>query len=461
MDKFSYKSILFFAILVHIVTAFMSKGFLHPDEYYYSIDFMLFKFNQLPSNFVMSWEFNTQIRPWTLPYLFMLLCYPLKILGITSPFSYVLWLRLLVGAFSFFASCRFAIWSSGFIKSDNSKKLNYFLQLLLWPAVFMHVRTSSDNVSTAFFLLALPFLFSKNIKRIFVSGLMIGMIFSLRHQMGILGLFVGLYTLFGGHITKKQFFAVLVPGILITVSLGLVFDILGYGQITFTPWNYLYQNIVVGKMASFGTHPWWYYFKLIVIKLGPPIGIPLLFALLKHLKTRKLDIWFWAILPFFAFHILLSHKELRFLYPLLPLLTFLLVFYLPTMKGEKIIVRLLLVTNFLMLPFACFRAAYTPIKIYQWLYDNNVKQLSILPDRKSRFLDLELKGFLPSNLIVLKTRGFSSLKGFVLVSKREQIIAMSRKCTLSYSSYPLWLIESNPLGFAQKSNTWSIFSCLQ
>uniref|UniRef100_UPI003568A183 hypothetical protein n=1 Tax=Halobacteriovorax sp. TaxID=2020862 RepID=UPI003568A183 len=78
-----------------LLTSLFSVGFLHPDEQYYTLDFA---FNQLGMlDNLQTWELESKIRPWTLPYLYVVILAPFKFLGIESPFTLATIARLFSG----------------------------------------------------------------------------------------------------------------------------------------------------------------------------------------------------------------------------------------------------------------------------------------------------------------------------------------------------------------------------
>jgi phosphatidylinositol glycan class B len=457
--KLSKRNILYWAIAIHTVTAFLSVGFLHPDEYYYGLNFALTKLGLLDTSFLTtSWEFNTQIRPWSLPYFLVFLSSPLKALNITNPHTYIQWIRLVVSLWSLFVAHLFANWAEQFLHDVKFKKLHYFFHLLLWPTIFMHARISSDNIATSFFLLVPIFLFSKSKRDLMIAGALIGVSFSLRHQLGLMGLCIGLFALFSKKITYKNFFVILVPSIVLYVGMGFALDILGYGQTTFTAINYLKQNLIEGKMANFGVSPWWYYFKLIAIKISPSFGLPLIFFLFRFILKRGFHFLFWVIVPFFIFHSSLGHKELRFLFPLLPFAIVAMMIEIEYVKffwKEKLI-TFMIVTNLIGVPFACFRAANTPMKMYEFLYENQVTSLSVHQDRKGRLYKFELPSLLPSQF---QSTDEPYGAGWHLVANFTDMKKFDGACSLKYSSYPRWLLNLNPLDFAKKSNIQMLYYC--
>ena len=108
--------------------------------------------------------------------------------------------------------------------------------------------------------------------------------------------------------------------------ISLVFDYFGYNQINNTYYNYFYANFVEKWFESFGIDPWWYYLKLFLERFYPPINIIILVSIIFFWIREYKNIITFVSLPVLIFLSLLSHKELRFIFPILIFSPFLSVF---------------------------------------------------------------------------------------------------------------------------------------
>jgi phosphatidylinositol glycan class B len=98
--------------------------------------------------------------------------------------------------------------------------------------------------------------------------------------------------------------------------LGVLFDYWLYSKWVSTFWNYLYQNMFLGKAASFGVEPWYWYFKQLFEQAIPPYSLLLLIGFFALLYQHPKNIITWSSFIFLMGHLLVAHKELRFLFPL-------------------------------------------------------------------------------------------------------------------------------------------------
>ena len=104
------------------------------------------------------------------------------------------------------------------------------------------------------------------------------------------------------------------------VAAGLLLPVLIFGLVDAFTWShpfqsfymYFYVNLIQGRSAAFGVEAWYWYLPRLVRHLGPL----LLFA---GIGARRSPFLGWMALTILVFHSLISHKEARFLYPMMPM----------------------------------------------------------------------------------------------------------------------------------------------
>ncbi len=456
------KRVYLLSSIVFLITAIFSIGFLHPDEQYYTLDFAFFKLGIL--DHLQTWELDTKIRPWTLPYLYVLLLAPLKFAGIENPFTLALIARVLSSAISLFTLVKFVSVFKEKLSHDQGKLFTLFT-LFFWPIVFMSARTSSDNISTCFLILGISITLKELTKKnLLLGGLLLGIAFSLRHQTGILSLAFGLWILFAKKmcpITWIKFFA---STILIGVLSGIALDSLGYGSFTLTPLNYLNENLIKDKISSFGVSPWWGYFSLILKNLNI-FGLILIASTLVYIRKFPKSLESVLVLTFFIFHSMIGHKELRFIYPLLWISTFMLFKLIDFPKYKKsfnILFSLSLIGTLII----SFKPAYTPLKFYKFLYHYQKEErlnLYTFKDRKGNYPELEMQVYKRSNLELLKSEIGPSSNFYTFTTKFSDLEVVNSKynCIQEYISYPKWILEFNLFNWRDRSNIWALSKCSQ
>jgi hypothetical protein len=146
-------------------------------------------------------------------------------------------------------------------------------------------------------------------KRLFLAGIFCGAALSLRIQLTPAIAFAVFY--FCRADWRKR---------IIPVALGLMVPILAFGIVDMLTWSYPFQsfvryfwvNVVEGRSAAYGVEPWYWYFVILLGTMGPM----LIFAVV---GVRQSPFLGCVALIIFVSHSVLSHKEVRFVYPLVPI----------------------------------------------------------------------------------------------------------------------------------------------
>jgi phosphatidylinositol glycan class B len=108
-----------------------------------------------------------------------------------------------------------------------------------------------------------------------------------------------------------------VGGGVAALFIGALADRWGYGAWVFPPWNYFHVNIVQGVAATqFGREPFFAYFYLLPAQLYFAITLVLMAGMIAMWLRNPRHPLSWATLPFVILHVLVAHKEARFLFPL-------------------------------------------------------------------------------------------------------------------------------------------------
>lgn len=310
------RSLLILTAIV-IVTAWFSDLFYFPDEHYQVLEFMAYKLGITPAS-ALPWEFAARIRSWMQPALYYAIAAPLRASGVTDMFMISFILRLLTGLFSVAALAAFVRALLPTIGSDEARR--YFIRYLplLGFLPYLFVRTSSETFSAAFIAFALAAALRN---RLALAGLLCGLAFECRYQTALmgLGLFAWLMIVARARLSALAGF---VGGGVLALALGMLADRWGYGAWVFPPFGYFNVNIVQGVAAkSFGREP-----VLAYLYLLPATGF---FAITLVVMAAMVAMWLrnprhvvtWMSLPFVALHVMVAHKEARFLFPMAILAT--------------------------------------------------------------------------------------------------------------------------------------------
>ncbi|XP_055135190.2 GPI mannosyltransferase 3 isoform X7 [Symphalangus syndactylus] len=102
----------------------------------------------------------------------------------------------------------------------------------------------------------------------------------------------------------------------VTLSLSLMIDRIFFGQWTLVQFNFLKFNVLQNLGTFYGSHPWhWYFSQGFPVILGTHLPF---FIHGCYLAPKRYRILLVTVLWTLLVYSMLSHKEFRFLYPVLP-----------------------------------------------------------------------------------------------------------------------------------------------
>lgn len=351
-------------IVFYILVAYFSTGYYHWDEHYQIIEFANYKLGKTNAA-NLAWEFNAGIRPTLQPWVCYYIFRVCGLFGIENPFHLAFALRVLTGLLAVFSIHRFVTASQGHIKKEWGF---YFVTFsyLLWILPSINVRFSSETWSGLFFLLALSIVHQRKYKHrlidIFKIGFLLGISFLFRYQSAILGMGLIMWLIFIDRLYYKKLALLIAAGFSLVLA-SFLLDYYFYGKATFSIFNYFYVNIIEGVSSHFGTSPWYQYF-IDVISSFNVFGLLTLVAFFLLLFRDYRNVIIWCILPFVFIHSLIPHKELRFLFPIVSLVPYILIVgwldYLSTLLRRKILVYFVLGVLLLVNAFGLFATILQP-----------------------------------------------------------------------------------------------------
>lgn len=312
---------LFILTAVTVVTAWFSNTFYFPDEHYQILEFMGHKLG-ITSAQDLPWEFEARIRPWLQPFLYYLITWPLMALGVTDMFAITFILRLVTGLFSVFALAVFARAILDTLKDEAQQRAFARYLPLFGFLPYLFVRTSSETLSAAFAAIAVALVLrGTSTRQLALAGLLCGLAFEARYQTAVLGLGIFAWLAIIARARMNALVA-FVGGGLIALLLGALANRWGYGVWVFPPLDYFHVNIVQGVAArNFGREPVFAYFYLLPAQIFFAITLVLMAAMLALWLRNPRHVLTWASLPFVLLHVMVAHKEARFLFPLVILAT--------------------------------------------------------------------------------------------------------------------------------------------
>ena len=311
----------FVALIIAAITSYTNFGHTTGDEYSQIFEFAAHKLGYVGQG-DLRYEFNTQMRPsiqaWAVVAVHRL---GEIITGDINPFYVNYGINLLSGAFCIFSIC---IFTRAFLPRIEPRYQKYFLILSLfsWLVLYTNVHFNSENISGHLLLLAVGLLYPRlsdlGMGRALGIGVILGLAFSCRFQIGFAILGLMLWLLAHDYRAKRlgDWFLVALGMAISILIFNVLADYYFYGNLVFTTYNYFYQNIVTGMMnRDAGISPWFTYF--ITVSFYLPFGPLYVLASLYYLIRYPRDLISCIVGLFLLAHIFIGHKEARFLLPML------------------------------------------------------------------------------------------------------------------------------------------------
>lgn len=301
----------------------------HPDELFQIAEFAGYKLglNQLNE---LPWEYSAEMRSGLMPWLVYIVSRCLIYLNLFNPFTVATIFRCLASILSYLAFVGLLNYFYDHKKIGNWFNLAYLLCLLFWPLPYFHARFSAENTSTALVMIGILIHLKadNNHRKLILAGLLFGLATHIRfHALFFVGAYLGWHFLM---ISKKPLILVYTfLGLLTAMAIGITADYWLYNKLTFSPYNYVLQNLVYQKAAEYGVQPFYFYISESIIMLLPPFSLMLIGCLI-YFWFKKPTHLLTALTFLFALpHFFIGHKELRFLFPLLNFLPIIIAILLP------------------------------------------------------------------------------------------------------------------------------------
>ena len=318
---------LLIACVLYVFAAWFSMGHYHDDEYAQVLNFATAK-TSLDMQSELMWEFKAGVRSGLQPFTAYVIAAMSKTIGIDSPHILSFIYRLFSASISLFATIIFINAIRKDITSEKVFKWTVFFLLFSWLLLFINVRFSSEGWAASFFLLglALYLLIPKpNVKHLLSVGFILGLAFLSRYQTGFMLLGLGLWMILIDKIKPLHLIYILVGG-LIALILGACFDTWLYDSFTISSWNYFLWHLK-GFMSGSGIdvvvyEPWYFYIHYGALQTLPPITLLLPISVILFWILFPRHPITWLSIPFVVFHTYFGHKEMRYMFPVLPYVPF-------------------------------------------------------------------------------------------------------------------------------------------
>ena len=480
--KWSYRTLLIAGLGVYTVTAFASQGYYQSDEHFQILEFADYKLGNTPAA-DLPWEFRQQIRPALQPTIAFGVIKGARAVGLFSPFTQAFLLRLISAVVAILVYARISRRFAPDSADESSGKLLLAAAILLWFVPYLSVRFSSENWSGLAFLSGLSLLplsgtdDRRPAPRFGAAGLLLGLSFVFRFQMGF-AIAGGVAWLLLQRRTRWTHAAVLVVGGLLALAIGMAADHWFYGDFVVTQWRYFQSNVLQGKAAEFGVSPWWFYFPAFIMAAMPPISLVLLGLAGLGIYRKPRHVLTWAFIPFVLAHVLVGHKELRFLFPMLFPFLWLAATGWTEWSARAVVgrmvtagLRVCVAINLLALVFVSTRARQQAVACWRFLYD----------DSRNRDVKLYAEGSSPYQVGILRPHFYRAPNLAVRVvptltelqdSTRRQLqvgdLLLQRhlaaaptipgfRIERAFRAFPDWMLRYDVTRWEERTEIWTIY----
>lgn len=469
----------YLGLFLFVLMAIFNIGHIHADEYFQLIEFAQYQLGN--TNAVdLSWEFHEKMRPTLQVWIVYIIIKSLHFLQIENPFTITLIMRLLSAVFYWLVITKLNIvLSKKYFPAKPFTALFYATSYLIWFVPFASAHFSSENFSAIFLLLGLYPLIKdpSSTKNLIYTGIFLALSVLFRYQLGISVIGIYLWLLL---IAKVPFKKLLSSVIIFTLVIlfGTFLDYLFYNEFVIAPYNYLKLNLIDGKASGFGTEPWYYYITQFVLIGFPLISIPLILTFAKGIIPLKKHLFTWTIVPFILVHLMISHKEMRFLFPIIYPFIFISFYgfytYFKDKKFKKyqiILAKVCLGFNTFFLLFI-MAISHEMVNNYKYIYDHiedgDRRIMSLEKDYYYKMAGLKSTFYSPKNSISEVVNSKEEIADYLNDNQIDKCFFIYKKYNFDipidgytvsrvYSVYPDWLTSINAVDWQKALNTDSVF----
>jgi GPI mannosyltransferase 3 len=486
--------------LLFLSTAVFSVGTYQADEYYQTVEFATTKLSIFdPAQ--QPWEYREEMRSWLQPALYVAVVHAANYFGIHRPLTLLFLFRLVTAAMAFSSLWALIVAGSTWINDESGRRSLYGFAAFLWLLPFVGARTSAETTSMAALCWGIACLewrmsspdWWHRFGLALLGGLALGLCFGFRYPSGVMAAGAGLFYLWRSA-ERFSLFLGLVIGVLSALVLVILADRWGYGHVTFSSVAYFYQNFVLGRFDASGALPFFSYLYL-PIQTAPlltPLILVVMLATAIAWASRPLSVTTWATAPYFAALCFITHKEVRFLFPLANFLPFFMTFALasPAMTKSRAAPfftwlatgyrrRFLYVLNFCALLSVALLPQWSQAGLYEYIESENsvagdpitIAIVRSLHKTPYEYVGGRMRFIEPNNVRWMLDPSapdlqFESNKGRVFLAlidipaRPSQATEWIRNhCGLVWSSFPRWLQAYNINHWVDRANWWELYRC--
>jgi phosphatidylinositol glycan class B len=309
MPHYACAAILTLAVITRGWAALKDHGCYWADEIYQTMEpahHFAFGYGLLP------WEFLDGARSWLFPGLIGVAWKLAAKLGVSSSVTLVGMAKVCMASLSV-AGVWMGMCLARKLGGEAASLFAGLVGTLCTPLLVIGSRCMTETATAPLILGAALLLQTPGRGRAAWAGAMAALSIFLRYQNGILA--VGFLVILLARRTWPEFRAYLSAAILVGLLGGLL-DWPTWGFPFRAAWVYINFEILKGGASSYGTYPPTFY----VEHLGTAIGLSFAVLVLGlAVASRRAPGLVLLVMVVVAIHSVIPHKELRFLYPVLPL----------------------------------------------------------------------------------------------------------------------------------------------
>jgi GPI mannosyltransferase 3 len=266
---------------------------------------------------LIPWEFQLGVRSWLLPGLIAMLMEVSRVAG-DGPDYYI---PVIAGTFTVLASvpvvCCF-LWGRRLFGLSGGLIAGAVVAVA--PELVYFGARSLNEVAAGHLLVAALYVLEPGYRvishrRLFAAGALLGLVFVLRIQLAPALVVLALWT---NWCAPRERVPAMLAGAAAVVLASGILDALTLGYPLASLWRYLLYNGYHGVSSAFGVEAWHFYL-LGELGVWGAAALPLLF--LAILGARQMPLLLAVAITILAVHSGIAHKEYRFIYPAIVLVT--------------------------------------------------------------------------------------------------------------------------------------------
>ncbi|MBK8226721.1 MAG: hypothetical protein IPK70_06045 [Flavobacteriales bacterium] len=244
-------------------------------------------------------------------------------IGISNPFTLTLLLRLITAVLALWVMHGLVRAVKPELRTENHQALDA-LSWFLWFVPVLLIRFSGEAWSALLFARGLSLLLGEKPRSPWAIGAWWGAAVICRPAVALLPVAAMLWLLLVKKESRSRLLRI-VGGGAAAIAIGIGVDAVAYGTFTVALWNYGLAAMTGEEAWRFTVLPWYQHVLFIVKYATPPVALMLFGACAVLVLLKPKHILVWLILPFLMAHSFMPIKEPRFLFPLAPLMPWLLV----------------------------------------------------------------------------------------------------------------------------------------